>query len=227
MAAHRWWRLTNIVSRLDDECVFIPELDFINSEGVNNDDTSLAIAKAYVSEQYSAKNAFDNNRNSFCYCLFDGSSPGVDPSWWIGYVFPTPVTVTSIGLQMYQSMQSNDGYEWQTADVEYSDDGNTWHKYGVIEPKIAAMDLSYITTPVLTTPVLASYSVKGRSLQDNGLASRFVLINDWQTGDFIQKIVPSSNGDWEYVTSSQNPVLVTHVGADGFAPQSDGGVIPQ
>lgn len=222
MAGHKWWRVSNIVKRIPtSEGIVIAEMDFINDEGVDNSPSNSAIAKGYDAS-FPPRQAFNNSEYSFCAYGFDGVNPTQDPTWWIGYVFSTPVTVNSIGLQMFQDMQPTSGYEWQSAVVEHSDDGNVWTKHGVIEPKITTMDLSYIVTPILDP-----YSVKGRSLQDNGLASRFVLINDWQTGDFIKKIVPSSSGEWEYRASNQKPVLVTHVGADGFAPQSDGGVIPQ
>lgn len=222
MAAHRYWRVINIVKRGGNVVGrTLGEIDFINAEGLANDDLSFVISAPYYGFAYSAINAFDNDPNSFCASAALDSNVE-DPEWWIGYVFPTPVAVNTIGLQMFPMMDPNWGHEWQSADVEYSDDGVNWNVYGFIEPKIAEMDLSYITTPVI-----GLYTVGGRSLQDNGIASRFVLINDWQTGDFIKKIVPSSNGEWEYKVKNQNPILVTHVGADGFAPQSDGGIIPQ
>lgn len=71
-----------------------------------------------------------------------------------------------------------------------------------------------------------AYQIAGNSKQDNNVASRFVLINDWQTGDFIKKITPRANGDWEYVAPNTNKLIISHIGADGFAPKIDAPITP-
>lgn len=149
-------------------------------------------------------------------------TPESDPDWWIGYRFPSAVTVTSIGVQMRHDIQSTWGHEWQYADVEWSDDGIYWYKEGYIAPLIAQQDISYKTVPVLYD----LYQIKGTTLQDNGVVSRFVLVHDWGTGNFITKIKPFSDGTWEYKSRNGNAVLVTHVGAAGFEPKSDGAITP-
>lgn len=68
--------------------------------------------------------------------------------------------------------------------------------------------------------------IKGNSKQDDGVASRLVLINDWQTGDFIAKITPQANGDFEYLTPNANKLIVSHIGAEGFAARIDAPITP-
>ena len=69
-------------------------------------------------------------------------------------------------------------------------------------------------------------AVTGNSKQDDGTSSRFILINNWQTGDFIKKITPRANGDWKYIAPNTNKLIISHIGNDGFAPKIDAPITP-
>lgn len=225
MAAHRWWRVKNIQTRnatsnFGRTCA---ELRFINTENILSNNPQKAIAESASASsgiEGPPGNAFDGDINTISHNGNYGSYAQAS-AYWLGYVFDTPVTVVQIQVQMRKNMNSAWGQEWQTADIEYSDDGTNWIKFGYIEPKIAAMDLSLVTVNVIKFPV-----VQGKSLQDDGKASRFVLIHDWASGNFIQKVVPAADGSWSYTSSNANKLIVTHIGAEGFAPQTDGPITP-
>lgn len=220
MAGHKYWRLKNVTTRIEDYSRNACEIRFVNTENILSNDPTKA--NGGVNDGTSvAGNAFDGNISTLVHSVWGSEKTGNGKDWFIQYAFNTPVTVTQIQLQMRQDMQPNWGHEWQTADVECSDDGTTWTLYGKIEPKIAQMDLS-----LKTVNIIPYTKVAGKSLQDNAKPSRFVLIHDWKTGDFIQKIVPLPDGTWTYTQLGNAPVLVTHVGEDSYKPQADGGVVP-
>lgn len=73
---------------------------------------------------------------------------------------------------------------------------------------------------------IVTYTLSGNSKQDDGTPSRFVLIHDWETGRFIDKITPDAMGNWSKSRSNDAPVIVTHVGAEGYRPITDAPVIP-
>lgn len=166
---------------------------------------------------------------------------------WVRFAFQD----NKININAIPNQNPNYVYNWQAL-FEKSVDrltGDTrrlkveWHSdtnasFFVDSEMIATLDIGfkavyfavfvYGATIAIDNLMLSSdvFVVQGNSLQDDGKASRYILINDWKTGDFIKKIVPSNTGGWQYVTDNNNPVLVTHVGEDGFAPQADGGIIP-
>lgn len=218
MAAHKWYRLKNITIKTTESVKYIhaTEIRF-------NDITNYNPLKAFALNAYDAANkadkAFDGNSESWFSSI--GSSEAESKKWYIGYEFDTPTSLDAMSLQMRQDLPSGYDRSWQTADIEYSDNGVDWFFYGRIEPKFAYKDLSLKTVNVIRAGV-----VLGNSKQDDGVASRFVLINDWQTGDFIAKVVPQADGSWSCVVKDIKPLLITHVGADGFKPQADGGIIP-
>lgn len=138
MTAHRWWRVSNIVTRLKTgSSVYghVAELRFINKEGIDTYVRQNAISESAWdnSGAYQAYNAFDNNPNTIAHQLRESQG------WWIGYIFDEPVEVTTLHIRM----RADDlGQEWQAADVEYSDDGVIWHYQGSVFPLIGAMDTS-------------------------------------------------------------------------------------
>lgn len=219
MAAHKWWRLTNIAIKTNEtnQYISVAELRF-------NDITTYNQGNILCPSSYPGQgptNAFDNNANTILH--IDDANTGLAASkkWYIGYKFDTDVELQTVSLQMRRDLP--DGYDrsWQTADVEYSDDGQTWTKYGTIEPKFAYKDLS-----LKTVNVIKLASISGKSLQDNGKASRFILIHDWATGDFIQKVIPAADGSWSYSPPNANKLIITHIGEEGFAPQTDAPITP-
>ncbi len=153
--AHKWWRITKIVNRTDssvtgsDVARSVAEIVFVNKQGIASNVGSKAFANSQLNPTYSPSNAFDGNVNTFANNdYYDTASLGL--KWGIGYQFDTLVEVTEIKVQMRQDMGANDGQEWQAADIEYSDNGTTWFRFGSISPAIATMNKALITTQIIT-----------------------------------------------------------------------------
>ncbi len=150
MSSHKYWRVSNIVKRTNegDRSLIVGFINFINLENVPCDNLSNVIAQSFY-PGYPPTNAFDSNQSD--YTINDYSRYNYT-EWWIGYKFDTPVEVSAIKLQMYTGMGSDWGYEWQAADVDYSDDGTNWSFYESIAPNIARLDLTLKTVPVEKPP---------------------------------------------------------------------------
>ncbi len=146
---YRWWRIKNITVRnssRDDRSV--AELRFIkDTQVISNDATKMFSSSSFDSIR-AVSAALDNDPNT--YTKNSPTSASGALLYYIGYVFDEPTLVTHISMQMRQDMTAVWGFEWQTADIEVSSDGVTWTKYGTIEPRIAQMDLSVVTTPIIT-----------------------------------------------------------------------------
>lgn len=224
MAGHKYWALTNITVRNNSDAKYLREvsrLGFVTKSGTLSNNPANIFASSILNpsstETYYPSNALDDNiKTVFASKLDNNPNNGLGLRIW--YVFDTAEEVTHIQIQ-HRSLTFN--REWQTADVEYSDDGINWVKFGYIEPKIAYQD-----TQLKTVGVKRYQYISGNSKQDDGIASRFVLISDWQTGDFIAKVTPQANGDWEYISPNSNKLIVSHVGAEGFAPKIDAPITP-
>ena len=149
-SAFKWWRIINITVRTSEFPVrSAAEIRFINAEGVNSNVPSKAFSESIFDTGYEAGRAFDGNPSTMAHSETFGTNNQKGYLYYIGYQFDTPVTVTSISVQMRQDMASNFGQEWQTAVIEASDDGVLWFKRGEIRPMIATMDLSVITSAVI------------------------------------------------------------------------------
>lgn len=145
----RYWRVSKIVIRvytLDIEG-HAAELRFNTVSGIESNDPSRGISANQLNDKYIASNAFDNNPNTMAFNAYKSDGGGLQ-TWWIGYEFAEPQVVRSVSVQMRRD-RSDTGLEWQTADIECSDDGINWVKYGVIEPRITKNNISLITTPVI------------------------------------------------------------------------------
>lgn len=146
VASYKWWRLNNINERLPREYLGVAELRFYNSDNVNiATNPSKAFAGVIYNDDpanYGADKAFDDNPNTF-------SSTEIYVNWTIGYEFDGPVRLSSIGTRGRNDLPSGLGREWQTADVEVSDDGVSWTKIGTIAPMTAAEDTSLIIKPII------------------------------------------------------------------------------
>jgi hypothetical protein len=101
-----------------------------------------------------------------------------------------------------------------SVDLGFIADSFALHNYG------ATTDYDNL---VLDTDAIG---ISGNSKQDDGNVSRFILINDWQSGDFIKKIMPKPDGSWFYMSPNTNKLIVSHIGADGFAPRIDAPITP-
>ena len=150
VSGYKYWRVINITVRTEAFPVrSAAELRFINSEGIDSNVPSKGFSESIFAAEYKAGNAFDGNPSTMAHREPFGTNNQQGYLYYIGYQFDTPVTVTSIAVQMRQDMTPDFGQEWQTADVEFSGDGIEWLKYGTIEPRIASMYLSLVTTPVI------------------------------------------------------------------------------
>lgn len=150
MDKYRYWRISNITTRSRDYFT-VATVSFNNSEQVPCNKPEYGFSSstytASTAGDRDAKNAFDGNLSTIA-----AGNISQDPQWFIGYKFETAVNVTSISLQMRQDMQVGFGQEWQTATVEYSDNGTNWMFYGYIAPNIGEMDLTLKTIPIDTGP---------------------------------------------------------------------------
>lgn len=150
-SAHKWWRISNIVNRFNSKPNYsfsIARIIFVNSNGAATSNPSRAFAASAYNNlaDYRADKAFDGNANTFANSDIDKN--GV-LNWFIGYQFDEPVVVEEIRLQARPDLAITHGQEWQTADIEVSDNGVDWVKYGSINPQTAALNNSLITTTVL------------------------------------------------------------------------------
>lgn len=147
---YKWWRITNIVGRTDLKNISVAEIRFNNEQGVVSNNPAKGFANSFLTDKYLPSNAFDGNTATFAHCVsFEAQLDKSGKNWAIGYHFDNNVKVTSVSVQMRPDMQPNFGQEWQTADIEFSDDGVIWIKCGTISPSITTMDLSLITTPII------------------------------------------------------------------------------
>lgn len=163
MSAHKWWRVINITVRTGAFSVrSAAELRFINSEGIDSNVPSKAFSESIFGAGYEAGNAFDNNAATMAHSETFGTNNQQGYLYYIGYQFDTPVTVTSIAVQMRQDMTPDFGQEWQTAVIQCSDNGIDWAYYGYIDPKISHMNISLITAPIHSADTI-SISLSNKS----------------------------------------------------------------
>ena len=160
MAGHRYWRLTNIATRLashNDGSRVVVEVGFSTLSGKLSNEKG----KGFTNSNIAASNvdaAFDGDPNTLIHSTYLGQA-GYSPdiagtNWYIGYRFDEPQEVTAVSMQMRQDMQPDWGQEWQTGDLQYSDNGADWYKYITIEPRIPSMGLSLVTFPVIALGAL-------------------------------------------------------------------------
>lgn len=224
MAGHRYWRIINIKC-YSTEAISAVELRFINDKNIDSNNPALIAQPPPIGNQpyyRSIANAVDGYINTFSEssnygAMIDGSTKQLEH--WISYDFQQNVTVTAIKNTMRQD-KINNYQDWVSCNVEYSDNNTDWVFYGK-----CIFDFQPKETKTVSV-LINTYKILGKSLQDDNHASRFVLINDWQTGDFVAKVTPQANGDWEYRTLNANKLIISHIGAEGFAPRIDAPIIP-
>ena len=150
--AHRYWRVTNAIIRKSSPQVtnYFPiwKLDFLNSEGIPSLNSHSGSAPNWY--QNSDK-AWEHPRNAFTGLVknnlpeagintfFEGTLiGGVHPmtpqppnsEWWIAYDFKYAVTVTGLRVMMRPDLTNSIENDWQSIEVQYSDDGVVWGTYG-------------------------------------------------------------------------------------------------
>lgn len=160
MAGHRYWRLTNITTRLashNDGSRVVVEVGFSTLSGKTSNETGKGFTNSNIAGS-NADAAFDGNLNTIVHSAYlghpDYNASVVGLNWYIGYRFDEPQEVTAVSMQMRQDMQPQWGQEWQTADLEYSDNDIDWYKYTTIEPRIPSVLLSLVTVPVVALSTL-------------------------------------------------------------------------
>ena len=152
MSAHRYWALTNITVRSNADSVYLREvskLGFVTKSGTLSNNPANIFASSILNpsstETYYPSNALDDDiKTVFSSSPNDVTNNGLNLRIW--YVFDKAEEVTHIQIQ-HRSLTLN--REWQTAEVEYSDDGVTWIKFGRIEPKIAYQDTGLKTVQIV------------------------------------------------------------------------------
>ena len=141
---------------------------------------------------------------------------------WVRFDLPSAVALRSVrmagGIPGYANetprdfliQGSDDGATWTTLlDVKDWGGFNDWQPPAAID---ASMRLDLI--------------VMGTSRLSTGARSDAVFLNNFASGELVRKIVPNTDGSYEFVPQSPEALLITHVGPTGYAPQADGPVMP-
>lgn len=223
MAGHKWWRFNNIVNRFKenpDQYQSIGLIDFINDKGEPSNNPSKAFSKSSYAgmSDYDGAKAFDGNPNTFANSAAAPFDSVIE--WWIGYKFDVDVNVTSVRLQTRQDMLIDFGQEWQSADLEYSDDGVIWFYDTTILPKVKALDKSVLTIKIVrlldininTQKPLVNLSIysmdesgsfsglvtQGKSGEPKLPLKAEVLLYDRMTNKLLQRTWSSDLGEYSF-----------------------------
>ena len=144
----KYWRVSNIRTRIGSNFKGISILHFLDDNGSNlSTDPSKGFASHYYGSpntENAPANVFDNDTSTWTEVNFDR----FDENWFIAYEFEGYVSISSIGVAGRNDLPSGLGREWQTADVEVSDDNVNWVKVGTFKPLTAAEDSSLIVQPI-------------------------------------------------------------------------------
>lgn len=138
MARYRYWRVSNIVYRnilppdKDDgstSTVLFSNTDYIDSTPSNG--TPISESYPYDFNNGKAISAFD--KDSASYAISEYASRGKGRvGWWIGFEFKKAVVCNAVIL----GQSPKQGHTWKSADVDVSEDGVVWRKYGEIHPNM-------------------------------------------------------------------------------------------
>lgn len=149
MAAHKFWKITNIVDRSQGTVLSgasIGLLRFNTAEGTSSSTASRAFGLNY-SESTPPSVAFTGNNTTGFYGNPNGA--GRSEVIELGYSYAAPVTVTSINTQMYAYVGDAELAEWQSCIVESSDDGIVWAVEGWCDIKTPVRNFSSRRSNVL------------------------------------------------------------------------------
>ena len=135
----KYWSVTNISCTIPTSSKSLSIINFNSNLNYNIIDT---FASSISGDNYNETRAFDNSPATITHSAYTNITPEFNLSWRLGFQSNIDINVTSINLQMRQDMDVNWKQEWQSADLEYSLDGITWHSYGSINPNIPHMDLT-------------------------------------------------------------------------------------
>lgn len=142
----QYWRISNIKNRRSDQTYrSVGNLLFTAKTGESSDNPAYGFSESSYSQETLPGNAFDGLNSTYTL------SSSLGESWWVGYKFPNPVELKSIGVSMRYDMKgivdgSNDnslGQDWVSFQVEGSETGNDWnYVYACYNPKIFKNDTS-------------------------------------------------------------------------------------
>lgn len=187
MTGYKFWRVINISTRTNTfNSRNAAELRFIgeNQEISDNPAKAFAYSEPDNGLEGPAK-AFDGNPNTLAHNYYP-EDPLEAYKYYLGYEFTDPVVVNRIHVQMRQNMSPDWGQEWQTAEIECSNDGISWQYYGFISPKIQSMNLSLIETPV--------YSLYNLNATIFKQGKRLNLFSIDESGSFSGKVTQGESG---------------------------------
>lgn len=144
----KYWRVSNIKARIGNDFKGISTLQFLDNNGNNLSNNPTKVFAPHYFGSPSAENrpanAFDGNPNTWT----EVNADKFNEDWFIAYEFEGYVSISSIGVAGRNDLPSGLGREWQTADVEVSDDNVNWVKVGTFKPLTAAEDSSLIVKPI-------------------------------------------------------------------------------
>lgn len=203
--------------------VSISEVQLYEAADGTGDNLALG-ATATSSGEYTAgreaSKAIDGNTSGTFWESKEFNS--ITASVWLQLSFDSPVAVRSLrmygGYQFeretpkdFTVMASNDLVEWATlADI------SGWG--GFVDG----------TTPRTIVGLLRfDLLVSGLSVLDNGSPSSAIIVSEYSTGKLVSKVTPAASGQYSFRPQNLTPLLITHIGPTGYAPQCDGPITPQ
>jgi len=132
-------------------------LNFKDADGVTRSSGGTAITSSDYGP-YTASKAFDNNPDTLWHVNWQSGLITAETYMYeyVGYISPEPYELHSVE---YKPIVQGIAQEWLSADIEYSDDGITWHEFGIIKPNRAPKDQSLSTVLVVKALAIDSLSV--------------------------------------------------------------------
>lgn len=127
--SHRYWRIltTSNPSSFYDLYLFqLGELSFNGAKA--NGGTPIASTTSEDMPASGLSRAFDGifTESGVSNCWTTSTSPTVAGEW-IGYIFATPIKVTSVSVTARQHPNIAPAWTPRNIDIQYSDDGITWY----------------------------------------------------------------------------------------------------
>lgn len=168
---------------------------------------------------YVAANAFDDNSTAWA------PTTGALPA---SVMYDRGSGNATTGRFLYvRGYQGNNSYSPKIMRLQGSADGSTgWTT--LVEVDIAGYTLvdRWVTDSGSNLLIPFGHIVSGNSTHSDTTEVQRVFINDWTTGELVDKVIPDSAGDWQSIVVGSSDVLVTHIGDSGYQPISDGPVTP-
>lgn len=141
---------------------------------------------------------------------------------WVRFDLPAAVALRSVrmagGITNYRNETPRDFI------IQGSNDGATWTTLFDVKDW---GDFKDGQSPfMIDDSMRLDLIVMGTSRLSTGARSDAVFLNKFASGELVRKIVPNTDGSYEFFPDSLDALLITHVGPTGYAPQADGPVMP-